>query len=820
MVFIIVSVASIGCTEEINLTKEDANGQITREFTASFGELTKTAIEEGGKVSWCKGDIIWYYTENLGEIRSIIIEEDCESATIDITMDIEDEFIVAYYGGNSAGYNYSDLVFLDNIVCDTQSGKFADAHTSIAVCRDMESQQLSFRNVTSLLKFSLKREDIGYVNISSKDHTPLHSNGEVFLNLINEDIFRDYAGYYGYDIRVDVNGSGVFYAGLFPTDLRNGLKMDFLDKDMNFVGYIDIDKPIELLENEILNFGELDSKIIEADEKETVIYTIDYIYQGINQQTFTPDKVHMYNVLPDYQRGGFNVSVGNKDSEPDTYFYAHSDRYGKVELISKDGFFLTFCYDEYLENGINTLKEDEFRIIITDPDDNIAVTKPLKKKYFHTGSDDLIRVDETDPFQTYNNVVNPVLQSLIMIHNFISTIEDISEFINSPYEEFKYKDLLNKFIGEPTIDWIFNNVEDKTENEDLKNYIKLKEFLSSSFLEKTSTVLEALIPTLDAHENRFAEKLYGDSVPVTGGWEQLSSTQVRLYMNVENPAISEGKYYLGIVVSDTENPSQKNFKYIEQIYLDPNQSEYSFEFNVETGTKYKYRAFLRPGASIPNGLNYWVYGREKGFVLAENPLNSMTVEAVDLGLSVKWASCNLGAGSPEEAGSYYAWGEIEPKSVYNSETYLHMTNGKFTKYCLHGRDGKADYKYYLDSCDDPVYNTLGGKWDIPNESDWSALINHCVWIWTTYNGVQGYMVTGKNGNSIFLPAAGYMFEGECNSYGRICEFWQDKLWDKFWNSACTSAYCMRIGQNGSNGADQTNFQNRFCGLPIRAVLRK
>lgn len=818
MVFIIVSVASIGCTEEINLTKEDANGQITREFIASFGELTKTAIEEGGKVSWCKGDIIWYYTENLGEIRSIIIEEDCESATIDITMDIEDEFIVAYYGGNSAGYNYSDLVFLDNIVCDTQSGKFADAHTSIAVCRDMESQQLSFRNVTSLLKFSLKREDIGYVNISSKDHTPLHSNGEVFLNLINEDIFREYAGYYGYDIRVDVNGSGVFYAGLFPTDLRNGLKMDFLDKDMNFMGYIDIDKPIELLENEILNLGELDSRIVEPEENEIVIYTDDNNWQGMNIQTFSPDKTHIFNVLPEYQRGGFNISIGNKDKDPDTYFHAHSDEYGNVEIISKEGFFLTFCYDEYLENGVNTLKEDEFRIIITDPDNNIAITEPLKKQYFHKGSDDLIRVDETDPFQTYNKVVNPILSSLIIFDNFVSGAKDLSEIIHSKYKDFKYNDLINKLINDINIQNL--SIYNGQQNQEIDHFIKLKEFVTGSLLEKISTLLEATIPTLDAHEKRYADKLYGDSVPLTGGWEQLSSTQVRLYMSVENPAVSEGQYYLGIVVSETENPSQKNFKYIDQVYLDPNQSEYTFVFNVETGTKYKYRAFLRPGVSIPNGLNYWIYGREKGFVLAENPLNSMTVEAVDLGLSVKWASCNLGAGSPEEAGSYYAWGEIEPKSVYNKDTYLHMRNGRYTKYCLDGKDGDADYKRYLDSCDDPVYNTLGGKWDIPNESDWSALINHCVWKWTTYNGVQGYMVTGKNGNSIFLPAAGYMFEGECKSYGIICEFWQDKLWDKFWYSSCTSAYCMRISQNGSNGADQTNFQSRYCGLPIRAVLRR
>lgn len=823
MALAITSSVAISCTEEINAPSDkEAEGTIIREFTASFETPTKTFIEEGGKVSWCKGDTIWYYTENRGETRYVVIEEDCESATINMTMNEDAEFIIAYYGGNDGGYNYSDFVSLENIVNDIQNGRFVDAHTSVAVCSDLESENLFFRNVTSLLKFSLKREDIRYVNISSKDHTPLHSYGEVFMSFFDEEIYRDYNGYYGYDIRVDLNGSGVYYAGIFPTYFKNGLRFDFLDKDMNFKGHIDIDKPIEVSENEIINFGELDSRIIEVDDSETVIYIVDHLDKGKNQQTFTPDKKHLFNVLPDYERNGFNVSIGSKDENPETYIYAHTDEYGNVEVINKDGYFLTFCYDEYLEDGVNTLKEDEFRIIITDPDDNIGVTIPLKKQYYHKGSDDLIRVDETDPFQTYNNVVDPVLRSVIFFQKFIKGAENLNELIKAKEKDkFKYENLKKAFITDLAKDAIFEFLEGK--NEDLDQFIKLRNFFTSNLLEKIHTCLDALIPMLDEHEQRYANKLYGDSVPMTGGWEQLSSTQVRLYMTVENPSISEGRYYLGIVVSETENPSQKNFIYIDQTYIQQYQNEYSFEFNVQTGTKYKYRAFLRPGASIPNGLNYWIYGREKGFVLAENPENSTTVEAVDLGLSVKWASCNLGAGSPEEVGSYYAWGEIEAKDEYNLDTYLHAKNGKYTKYCLHGRDGYngfADYKHYLSTSDDPVYNILGGKWDIPTESDWSALLSNCSWKWTTYNGVTGHLVTGPNGNSIFLPAGGYMHNDEVSCWGRECYFWQDKLWDKFWDSFCGSAYCACIRSDPSSGTPSQSFHSRTSGLPIRAVLRK
>ena len=829
LAIISTTVLSFSCSveqiEQIEIPETE--GTVTRTFTAVFDQSTKTSIEDGGKVSWCKGDIIWYYTADCGEIRSYVIDKDCKAADIDITMNEEDEFVVAYYGGNISTYNYVDFVMIENVAEDIQSGRFEDAHTSIAVCRDMESEHLLFRNVTSLLKFSLKRDDIKYVNISSNDHTILHSHGEVFLNIVDDKIYRDFGFEYGQDIRVDVNGSGVFYAGIFPTYLKKGLKMDFLDKDMNFIGYIDIEKPIELYENEILNFGELDSRIIETDEEEVIIYAVEHSSYGKIQHTFTNDKTHLFNVTSDYSNGGFNISVGNKEEDPDTYLYAHSDAYGNIETISIGGYFMTACKNEYLENGENTLKEDEFRIILTDLEDNIAVTVPFKKKNFHSGSDDLIRVDETDPFQTYNNVVKPVLEALIFIKDLKDFVEDSNDefnyYIDLKYDPIKFdEELFWKNIARNFAKALGNMALEQLakENEQIGHIVKLKKIFENSLLENIHEGLEALIPALDEHENRFANSLYGNSAPVTGGWEQLSATEVRLYMTVDNPSISEGRYYLGIVVSETENPSQKNFTYIQQVYVSSYQTEYTFDFNVTTGTKYKYRAFLRPGASIPNGLNYWKYGREKGFVLAENPQNSMTVEAVDLGLSVKWASCNIGAGSPEESGNYYAWGEIEPKSVYNRDTYLHMTNGRYTKYCLHGRDGNADYKYYLDSCDDVVYNTLGGKWDIPNGSDWSNLLTLCSWTWTTYNGVQGYLVTGSNGNSIFLPATGYMIDSDCSMYGKSCEYWQDKLWDMFWDSNCSSAYIMEIDKWGYDGSNTRSFRNRWLGLPVRAVLRK
>ena len=142
--------------------------------------------------------------------------------------------------------------------------------------------------------------------------------------------------------------------------------------------------------------------------------------------------------------------------------------------------------------------------------------------------------------------------------------------------------------------------------------------------------------------------------------------------------------------------------------------------------------------------------------------DSSAYEAVDLGLSVKWAACNLGASRPQESGYHLAWGETEAKGDYKWATYK-WANGyynKLTKYCsIRGTDywdgdGDPDDKTVLDPEDDVAHVKLGGSWRMPTDSEWKELINNCAWAWTTLNGVNGRIVTGPNGNSIFLPAAG------------------------------------------------------------------
>ena len=132
---------------------------------------------------------------------------------------------------------------------------------------------------------------------------------------------------------------------------------------------------------------------------------------------------------------------------------------------------------------------------------------------------------------------------------------------------------------------------------------------------------------------------------------------------------------------------------------------------------------------------------------------------VDLGLSVKWATCNVGATTPEEYGDYFAWGETETKDTYNWSTYKYCNVDKYsltiTKYCTDSEYGTVDNKTTLELSDDAAYVNWGGSWRMPTKAEQDELrdTNNCTWIWTTQNGVNGYKVTSKkNGNTIFLPA--------------------------------------------------------------------
>lgn len=140
-------------------------------------------------------------------------------------------------------------------------------------------------------------------------------------------------------------------------------------------------------------------------------------------------------------------------------------------------------------------------------------------------------------------------------------------------------------------------------------------------------------------------------------------------------------------------------------------------------------------------------------------------EYVDLGLSVKWATCNVGADSPEDDGNYYAWGETITKRDYSRGTYEYLKNGDYTN--LGQNISGTQY--------DVARAHWGGTWRLPTLDETKELLDKCSWSWTIQKGVNGCRVTGKNGKSIFLPAAGDRLGTEVNYRGSRGLYWAGTL---------------------------------------------
>ncbi len=187
-------------------------------------------------------------------------------------------------------------------------------------------------------------------------------------------------------------------------------------------------------------------------------------------------------------------------------------------------------------------------------------------------------------------------------------------------------------------------------------------------------------------------------------------------------------------------------------------------------------------------------------------------EYVDLGLSVKWATCNVGADSPEDYGDYFAWGETSPKSTYDWSTYKWCKGAydNLTKYNTKSGFGTVDNKNQLDLSDDAARANWGGSWRMPTHNELTELRENCSWTWTTQNGVKGYKVTSKtNGNSIFLPAAGYRDSSSLYNAGSYGYYWSSSLYSGF-------PHCARYVGFDSSGVDWY-YNRRHFGQSVRPV---
>lgn len=225
--------------------------------------------------------------------------------------------------------------------------------------------------------------------------------------------------------------------------------------------------------------------------------------------------------------------------------------------------------------------------------------------------------------------------------------------------------------------------------------------------------------------------------------------------------------------------------------------------NLEIG-EYNYKTYLKIGGDI-------IYSEQECTFKVEKPLcpDNNHPHAIDLGIGTKWACCNVGANSPEAYGGYYAWGETSEKSVYTNETYKYFDyvayeNGREWAYCFQSLGPDIAGTPY-----DVAHVKWGGKWKMPRLDQINSLLDKCTWHWEQLNGVSGQMVTGPNGKSIFLPAAGFNNLGG-GSYSH----------SSYWSSTqdpdqLSYAYVIDFENIRSDASVRVG---RPTGLPVRPVI--
>ena len=221
--------------------------------------------------------------------------------------------------------------------------------------------------------------------------------------------------------------------------------------------------------------------------------------------------------------------------------------------------------------------------------------------------------------------------------------------------------------------------------------------------------------------------------------------------------------------------------------------------NLVPNTKYYVRAYATNEVGT-------AYGEEITFTTFKS------YECVDLGLSVKWATCNVGATSPEEYGDYFAWGETSTKETYdddNCPTYgLSISQLQAQGYI----DGEGN----LTPQHDAATANWGGDWRMPTWVELDELYNNCIWTWTTQNGVNGYKVVGPNGNSIFLPATGGRSGSSLYNAGSYGDYWSSTpnahdFYDNFYDGL---AYILTFYSDDQG----MYYDRRYFGLSVRPVV--
>ena len=688
-----------GCIREQNT--EDNPFEVT--FNASFEDATKTSYETGGKVNWVEGDLIRYYTLKDGPVNEYEVVRSGHSIQMVANVPDNAQVIIAQYGGTGLSDKSVKGFTLDGVVKAEQSGKFEDAHVSVAKSFDLTTgASLTFRNITSLMKFSFTRHDVAYIVFTASGGEKIQGDGRLNISFSDTEPSASFGDAGGSSIKVNIGGAGTFFLSTLPVKLSRGFVIEYFDTANLSIGKTVVESPVTSTRNQILNLGTLDERIAEPDPEPEAIDL--GLPSGIKWASFNVGATK----VGDY---GNHFSWGETvpTNLPSWSTYKWSN--GSYSAITK----------------YNTV-------------DNKTVLDP---------EDDAARVNWGGSWRMPTEAEWKELNDNC---TWTWTIDYNGTGIIGMVGTSKIKGYTDKSIFIPAAG--------------MRNEVNHLYYEEGTYGFYWSSSLDISNPSTAFYYGFYSSVGYCGSIQRISGYSVRPVNDEKIYPE----SITLSKTTLSLCIGDSE-------RLVATVMpinaADKTVSWYSDNSDVATvDADGNVNAIAIGSASIMVTTND---GNKTTTCIVKvvNPTLTEVGEkatAVDLGLSVKWATFNIGATKPEEYGDYYAWGETEPKDDYGWSTYKYANGDekRLTKYCSENLSGswdgfgEPDGLKKLEYNDDAARVIWGGRWQMPTDMEMKELKNNCSWKWTNnYNetGIAGMIATSKiNGytdKSVFFPSGNY-----------------------------------------------------------------
>ncbi|MBR5042405.1 MAG: Ig-like domain-containing protein [Bacteroidales bacterium] len=793
------------CSREI---QSDSVSDVFRRYNISIDESTKTELSGTGskrQVNWSAGDEIKYYTKTgQSSAASAGVTIDGSSAWVEIPRGRNDELINAVYGASQlkSGTSTESVMYVSSPVKNEQSyTSFAQAHLCAAFSDDIDNPELKFHNAAAVLKFT-PTAAIHKVVFHGNNNEIITggSNGDLKISYSGGALATEAASTGGTSITVQTNGADKdFYIAVLPVTFAKGITVDGYDADNYLIFTKKAGGTINTVSGsgavKVLNLGSAQDWLASAPPT-AVDLGLSVKWASFNVGATCPEGNGDYfawgETAPKGEYKWANYQFSSSKNGPFSKYVLDAS-YGAVDHKSVLDLADDTAHAAWGDDWRMPTKEEVAELMNTSnctwtwtTKNGVPGYKVTSRKSGFTGNSIFL------PANGMMSGVSPVDEGTAGNYWTSSISADYPYYAISPFFDSSNRNSDNCYryfgLGIRPVQGAVVPVSSITMPETLPLIIGASGTLSATVLPANATYKNLTWTSSD--ESIATVNAYGKVTSIAIGTATItaysadggitatcmvSSNQFAESLTLNETSI---EMYVGdepFTLTATILPENNTLKSV---------SWSSSKTSVATVDQEGRVTAVADGTATITAKTKDGSGLEATcLVIVKLQINGH--ECVDLGLSVKWATCNVGAFAPEEYGDYYAWGETQPRSVgydnWSTYKWCNGTNNKLTKYCTDSSCWDStepmDYKTVIDPEDDAAHTNWGGSWRMPTEAEWTELMNNCTRTWMKQNGINGILVTGSNGNSIFLPAA-------CSP----SSWYNDDSHGYFWSSSLVSRY--------------------------------